>query len=141
MLVHKHALFQIRANRPIECFAENYRFMVELIDKLGMKRLSGPHAKYVQTPGNRGLTTVCIIETSHIAMHVWDEQSPALVQLDVYSCADFKPETVVECIQKYMEPDSIEYKFLDREHGFKEIDRRLLWVNNNDGHGNGDYDE
>jgi len=39
-------------------------------------------------PGNQGLTSVTIIETSHIAVHVWDEVSPALMQMDVYSCAE-----------------------------------------------------
>ena len=38
-------------------------------------------------PGNRGVTAFAIIETSHIAMHIWDEPNPALVQLDVYTCA------------------------------------------------------
>ena len=27
----------------------------------------------VHMPGNRGITAVAIIETSHIAMHIWDE--------------------------------------------------------------------
>ena len=29
-------------------------------------------------PGNRGITAVAIIETSHITMHIWDEPNPAL---------------------------------------------------------------
>ena len=32
---------------------------------------------------------VAIIETSHIAMHIWDEPKPALMQFDVYSCGEF----------------------------------------------------
>ncbi len=51
-----------------------------------MNVLSGPHVAHVDTPGNRGLTGVAIIETSHVAVHIWDEASPALVQLDFYTC-------------------------------------------------------
>ena len=35
------------------------------------------------------------IETSHIAIHVWDEERPALVQCDVYSCAEFSTNDVL----------------------------------------------
>ena len=37
----------------------------------------------VRCHGNKGLTAFAIIETSHIAMHIWDEPV-ALLQLDVY---------------------------------------------------------
>jgi S-adenosylmethionine/arginine decarboxylase-like enzyme len=47
-----------------------------------MKILIGPIAKYLDVPGNRGLTVAAIIETSHIVMHCWDECSPGLMQLD-----------------------------------------------------------
>jgi S-adenosylmethionine/arginine decarboxylase-like enzyme len=57
-------------------------WMSTLIAAQGMKILSGPHVAYVENPGNRGLTGVAIIETSHVAVHIWDEVSPALVQLD-----------------------------------------------------------
>lgn len=70
--------------------------------------------------GNRGVTCVAIIETSHIAMHVWDEQNPALMQFDVYSCGPVDPQIVFTAL-KCFEPASIEFKFLDREHGLKEI--------------------
>ena len=58
----------------------------KLID---MKTIKGPFASYVNNIGNRGITGFVMIETSHIAIHIWDEPDPALVQFDVYSCADF----------------------------------------------------
>jgi hypothetical protein len=71
--------------------------------------------------GNRGITGVAIIETSHIVMHCWDEPDPALLQFDVYSCGEFDPETICEKIKKDFNTTKIEYKFLDREHDLKEI--------------------
>ena len=63
--------------------------------KIDMKILKGPYAGYVTKEGNRGVTGVVIIETSHIAIHVWDEPVPALVQADVYSCAEFSTNDVL----------------------------------------------
>ena len=71
-------------------------------------------------PGNRGLTCVGIIETSHIALHCWDEDDPGLFQLDVYSCKDFDPMAVVEHFGCF-EPVKVEYKFLDREFELVEL--------------------
>ena len=60
-----------------------------------MKILQGPFASYVTKEGNRGVTGMAMIETSHIAIHVWDEYEPALVQCDVYSCANFSSSEVL----------------------------------------------
>lgn len=87
-----------------------------LIDRIGMKVLMGPFAKYVEMEGNRGLTVATIIETSHIVLHSWDETDPALIQLDVYTCGAFDPRTVFEWVEEYYNPVKMEYKYLDREH-------------------------
>jgi len=60
-----------------------------------MNIIKGPYASYVNKEGNRGVTGVVMIETSHIAIHVWDEETPALVQCDVYSCAEFSSNEVL----------------------------------------------
>jgi S-adenosylmethionine/arginine decarboxylase-like enzyme len=95
-------------------------WLTGLIDKIGMKLMMGPYAKYLDVTGNRGLTAVAIIETSHIAMHVWDEVSPALMQLDVYTCGPLDPYHVVEALKEW-DPEKVEMKYLDREHGLAEL--------------------
>ena len=40
-----------------------------LIKKIEMKLLAGPYTTYVSDLGNKGMTSVAIIETSHIALH------------------------------------------------------------------------
>jgi S-adenosylmethionine/arginine decarboxylase-like enzyme len=94
----------------------------DLIEAIDMRTLSGPHSEYSHTKGNRGLTVSAIIETSHIILHTWDEQSPALAQLDVYSCKQFDTSTVFEWFEQY-KPTKVEYKFLDRERGLEEVER------------------
>ena len=56
-----------------------------------------------------------IIETSHIAMHVWDELDPALIQLDVYTCSSLDTDIVIQALQQFS-PISIEHKYFDREY-------------------------
>jgi S-adenosylmethionine/arginine decarboxylase-like enzyme len=96
--------------------------MRNLVEKIGMKILMGPYAVYSDMVGNRGLTAVTIIETSHIALHVWDEVKPALMQLDVYTCSKLNPKDVFEAFECFA-PSNFEYKFIDREHELALLER------------------
>ena len=92
-----------------------------LIKKIDMKLLAGPYTAYVNDTGNKGMTSVAIIETSHIALHIWDEVSPGLMQLDVYSCANFNPQDVFDKVDELFQTIKMEYKFLDREKELIEV--------------------
>jgi len=92
-----------------------------LIKKIDMKLLAGPYTTYVNEKDNKGMTSVAIIETSHIALHIWDEVSPGLMQLDVYSCADFNPPDVFDKVNELFQTIKMEYKFLDREKELVEV--------------------
>ena len=117
MIQHKHLIVRAEIKDPPEFYEKDLikGDLLRLIGDLGMKCLSGPHVEYVDVPGNAGMTAVCIIETSHIAMHVWDEVEPALLQLDVYSCSSLDEQIVFDWL-KFFDPVRIEYKYLDREH-------------------------
>ena len=120
-LVHKHIILRIEAKKP-PTELELKPWVLALVEKIGMVVLAGPISADVTTiPGNCGPTCVCIIETSHIACHVWNESDPALIQLDVYTCGPFDPHAVIEHIQIW-EPTKVEYKYLDRESSLKEIE-------------------
>jgi len=119
-LVHKHVIIRAEVLNPPtdeKLVSEHVR---DLIERIGMKLLMGPYAKYVSMPGNRGLTVASIIETSHIVMHTWDECDPALVQLDVYTCGPFEPKIVFDWLEQYR-PVKIDYKYIDREHDIIEL--------------------
>lgn len=92
-----------------------------LIKKIDMNLLAGPYTTYVSEVGNKGMTSVAIIETSHIALHIWDEVNPGLLQLDVYSCADFNPKDIFDKVNELFKTVKIEYKFLDREKELVEV--------------------
>jgi S-adenosylmethionine/arginine decarboxylase-like enzyme len=98
-----------------------HTWLTDLVSKIGMQICQGPITTYLDMPGNRGLTGLVIIETSHIALHCWDESDPGLMQLDVYTCGDLQTEVIFEEIKQFG-PVKVEYKFLDREHELTEIE-------------------
>ena len=120
ILEHKHIIIRAEVSEPITKRNKAIKFLNRIIKAIGMKAMYGPTATYCKMPGNRGVTAFAIIETSHIALHIWDEVNPALVQLDVYSCSDFEPKKVLDILQE-LKPTKVEHKYLDREKGFKEL--------------------
>lgn len=123
MLDHKHLIVRAETLLTPNSVPATVRWFKQLVEKIDMKLIdlpNNPNCFYMDTPGNRGLTCVGIIETSHIALHCWDEDQPGLFQLDVYSCKDFDPMDVVEHFQCF-KPIKIEHKFLDREHELIEL--------------------
>ena len=124
ILEHKHLIIRAELNNPPKCAEAIQDWMKSLVDKIGMKILMGPYAIYSDMVGNRGLTAVTIIETSHIAMHVWDEVDPALMQLDVYTCSTLNIADVFAALGEF-EPHHVEYKYIDREHDLTLIDRGI----------------
>ena len=115
--VHKHLIIRAEANRvPTDEEVLN-NWLKNFIDFIGMKILMGPYVKYCNVEGNRGITGIAVIETSHIAIHVWDEPNPSLMQIDVYSCAEFDVDEIAEKIKSDFDVVKLDYKYLNRETG------------------------
>lgn len=125
VLEHKHLIVRAELNNPPTCAVDIQEWMKTLVDKIGMKILMGPYAIYSDMSGNRGLTAVTIIETSHIAMHVWDEVEPALMQLDVYTCSTLDIRDVFDAIDQFS-PARVEYKYIDRENKLELLQRGFI---------------
>lgn len=121
VLEHKHLIVRAELADPPYSPVEIKLWMKQLVDKIGMNILMGPYAVYSEMEGNAGLTAVTIIETSHIALHVWDEAYPALMQLDVYTCSTLNINDVFEAIACFS-PTKVEYKYIDREHSLTLLD-------------------
>ena len=121
LLVHKHLIIRAEAMQAPTKEEKLKKWFEEFIRSIDMKIFMGPYVKYCDMPGNRGITAVAIIETSHIAMHIWDEVNPALMQFDVYSCSELDVENICNKIKEDFEITKIEYKFLNRETGLQDI--------------------
>jgi len=126
LLVHKHLIIRAESRKPPMTEEHAIEWMKDFIKSINMKVLMGPYAKFLEVPGNTGLTVAAIIETSHIVMHTWTEVSPALIQFDVYSCGEFEAEDVCKKIAKDFDLTKIEYKFIDRDSKLTDISGGLL---------------
>lgn len=117
---HKHMILRAEVRRPpTEFFLKHW--IKDLVTKLDMKILAGPiSGNITDMPGNNGPTCAVIIETSHIACHVWIDPDPALVQLDVYTCGKLDRGVVLEHVAQ-LDPVTIDIKVFDREYNLEDI--------------------
>ena len=131
LMVHKHLLTRAEVNSPPLFNYSGDRLTNEiksLITKIGMNILSGPHTAYSNVVGNEGWSSTAIIDTSSITFHSWIETS--IIQLDVYSCKDFKIKDVFLWLAQF-DIEKLDYKYIDREHKFKTLSDNELnhWDN------------
>jgi len=125
ILEHKHLIIRAELKNPPKCAEAIQDWMKLLVANIDMKILMGPYAVYSDMIGNQGLTAVTIIETSHIAMHVWDEVNPALMQLDVYTCSKLNVNDVFLALSDFI-PVNVEFKYIDREHDLTLLDKGVI---------------
>jgi S-adenosylmethionine/arginine decarboxylase-like enzyme len=124
--LHKHILLRGTVKNPPMDAEITHNWLKHLVDKINMKIIRGPFVSYVEAPGNRGTTAVVMIETSHIAFHVWDESDPALLQFDLYTCSELNVPTVLEELEKFFKFEKFEYLVFDREETFVAIDGSFM---------------
>jgi S-adenosylmethionine/arginine decarboxylase-like enzyme len=123
MIFHKHLLVNAKVENPINTEEQGVDFLTRLVESIDMKIIKGPFASYVDKPGNRGLTAIVMIETSHIAFHIWDEMDPSLVQFDLYTCGELNLAKVLLAFGETFKVVSLDYQLFDRENGFVLEDR------------------
>lgn len=120
MIYHKHLLVNAKVTNPMNTEEQGIEFLKFLVDQINMKIIKGPFASYVDAEGNKGLTAIVMIETSHIAFHIWDEPNPGLLQFDLYTCGSLDLEKTKAILKQYFNIESGEYVLYDRENGFVE---------------------
>lgn len=117
--VFKHLLVRAEIKNPPKDEAETVKWLRDFVNSIDMKILDGPFAHYVKEEGNVGMTGMVMIETSHIAMHVWDEVDPAIMHFDCFTCGCFEPEEALRALNEF-DMVSYQHKYFDREFGFDE---------------------
>ena len=125
-LFHSHLLVKAQILEPPKSELVLIDWLKLLVDDIKMKILDGPYVKYLDVEGNRGITGIVVIETSHCSVHIWDEPNPAIMQMDVYSCADFNTSDVIRRVKDFKVVDYQKLR-VDRNGGkFKIVERRNL---------------
>jgi S-adenosylmethionine/arginine decarboxylase-like enzyme len=118
MPLHNHLLVNGWTLNPPTDEQLVINWMRELVESIDMKVIQGPYASYVTAEGNRGLTAVVMIETSHIAMHIWDEDKPSKVQFDLYTCGELPVKQVLDNLETNLSLFDYTYVVLERTDGF-----------------------
>jgi S-adenosylmethionine/arginine decarboxylase-like enzyme len=118
MLFHKHLLVNAKVTNPMNTEEQGIEFLKFLVDQIDMKIIKGPFASYVDAEGNKGLTAIVMIETSHIAFHIWDEPNPGLLQFDLYTCGSLDLNKAISILKDYFKVEEMDYVLFDRENGF-----------------------
>lgn len=122
--IHKQIIISGHVTNPPKCVVYMKKWFEDLIQKIDMNVLDGPHLVYCDVEGNRGLTGVAIIETSHIALHAWDEVEPGLIELDIFSCKDFDINVVIDSMREFG-LTGIDFMCVDRT---RSLENKKLWV-------------
>ena len=118
MALHNQLLINGFSDTPPtdELFIKHW--MENLVQEIDMKIIQGPYTAYVTKEGNRGLTAIVMIETSHIALHVWDEENPGMIQFDLYTCSTLPVNDVIENLKSNLGLKDYSYMVIERENGF-----------------------
>lgn len=120
LLSHSHFICSAYVNKPISCPIHGKEWMKNLVDLIDMELMAPISVSYSNKAGNRGLTIAALITTSHIVAHFWDEEMPAKLELDIYSCKPFSHAKVQKYLKK-LDLEKLQYKILDRTNGLKDL--------------------
>lgn len=110
-------------DRPIKTEEEAKEWLKLLVGRIDMKIAAGPISKYIDMPGNEGVTAAVSVETSHIAFHIWEKLDPMILQFDLYTCGDLDHVDVLDYLSEAFGIVNMEWQYLDRQYGFKIIDQ------------------
>ena len=122
MPLHNQLLVNGYTNSAWKSETSAVEWMQSLVDSIDMKTIQGPYASYVEKEGNRGLTCIVMIETSHIALHVWDEPSPQEIQFDLYTCGELPVDQILTKLQNDLGIFDYRYMVLERATGFNVLE-------------------
>lgn len=123
MPLHNQLLVNGYSNNAMKNEEDAIAWMRSLVESIDMKIIQGPYASYVTKDGNKGLTCIVMIETSHIALHIWDEPNPAEIQFDLYTCGDLPIDNILKKLEEELGLKDYHYMVLERQTGFNILER------------------
>ena len=114
------------------------KFLDNITQDIHMKKLGALTFWVDGDKIKEGITGVNVIETSHIAAHVWNHPEPrilhhtksrALMQFDIYTCGRLTNEDIIIALEhlKQFQPTHITMTLLNRKWSLT-IDRHISWT-------------
>lgn len=123
---HLHLMLRAEITSPIRTEEQAKQWLTELVDRIDMQIAAGPISKYVDMPGNEGITAAVSVETSHIAFHIWEKLDPMVLQFDLYTCGELNHLEVLEYLTNSFGIVAMEWQYLDRANGFELLDSSAI---------------
>lgn len=123
MVYHIHLMINASTNKQLTSCTKMNAWLQSLVKHIDMKEVIAPRSFYVNKEGNKGITAQIGIETSHVALHVWDEPSPSIIKMDLYTCGCLNVKRTLKFITKGLGLINIEYLVLDRAKGFNTVNK------------------
>lgn len=120
--LHKHLIVHAAVDRPPLKKDERMveQWLTDIVHSMNMEVLKPASAEYCEQEGNRGMTAVILITTSHIILHTWDETDQPFIEFDIYTCSDLDPNMAFKALEVFGAKD-ISWKFLDRYNGLTDL--------------------
>ena len=114
---HEHVVVRAEITNPPTCEQDMSEWVAGVIESIGMRLARGPISWYCEDRGNRGMTSVAVLTTSHIAVHIWDEVVPPIAQVDIYSCSNLDQNQVLQILHDKFGLHNTQWLTLDRSDG------------------------
>ena len=112
-LEHQHFIFQGNVNiKNIDQGSKDLlkKFLLNLVKEINMEVLIDPQVAYSKFNAWTGMIGIV---TSHVTFHYWEEEG--YLQLDIYSCKKFEPETIVSFLKKFWNSSNEKILSINRE--------------------------
>lgn len=128
--LHKHLIVHAQIDNPPLKKDERMveQWLTDIVHSMDMQVLKAASAEYCEQEGNRGMTAVVLITTSHMVLHTWDECDQAFIEFDLYTCSELDPEMAFKALEVFG-AKNISYKFLDRYEGLTDITPKNTLLN------------
>ena len=98
---HKHIIIRAYVKNPPTTEIQLSEWCKDVISRVGMNVISGPHVVYSDMVDNEGFTAVAVLDFSHLSIHTWDKVSPSLIEFDLFSCKDFDVNLVLDKLNEF----------------------------------------
>lgn len=129
-LRHRHLMISAEVKSPPSDAEELNAWLTLLVKRIGMQiaespdLIKNPQSYFCEKNGNQGMTGVVILETSNCTVHTWSEDFPAKFEFDLYSCAEFNPDEVLDLIDIFgiIKHNSL---LIDRQRGLTIVNQYL----------------
>ena len=90
-------------------------FIQEVVRRIDMTAVGPPLIEYLcEGDPKEGYSFVQLISTSNITGHLMNSGE---AYFDFFSCKEFDPKIVEQCIEEFFSPERVRYNFITRDAG------------------------